>query len=442
MKNKKIVKSIICLVLSASMSFIPITVKAEKDYDDEEIWAEIQTWDSYTEEKPREVWGLGDALKHDLNELSSNPITAAIGQATVGKAKETALEKGVEKVGKKLNNPKGVKKTAGVIGAAKNEISGIQAAKSLVTDDFNVNRHAALNSVLGGVTALSAVANMVDPTGKNKVVQKAASIGDLIAAQIRNGNADNFIDNTPGLSQLFSYSLDAVCKLFGADGGADFEFWMQSLGSTLQDTIDLKNDIAQLMQEALSRQKVGRTVGAYKPVIYFYNAQGKDITVKFPHEELLTETIPEYNGRWAVTTNDSDRIINADGKEYPNLYYESITNPALFDTRKGFYINKEDRAGEFNNILSEYGFNELEIKEFIDFWDSKLGDEDYIMYPQYTDTVNIAMPIEVNPIPDTIVRMWFVFEQADNIDYKDAEIEPFMREGYTLIEWGGVILDE
>lgn len=45
------------------------------------------------------------------------------------------------------------------------------------------------------------------------------------------------------------------------------------------------------------------------------------------------------------------------------------------------------------------------------------------------------MPIEVNPIPDNIVRIWFMFEQADNIDYQNAEIELFEREGYTMIEW-------
>lgn len=55
---------------------------------------------------------------------------------------------------------------------------------------------------------------------------------------------------------------------------------------------------------------------------------------------------------------------------------------------------------EAKELLTSYGFNEKETKDFIEFWDNKLEkDKDYIMYPQYTGTVNKAMPIRINPVP-------------------------------------------
>lgn len=184
-------------------------------------------------------------------------------------------------------------------------------------------------------------------------------------------------------------------------------------------------------------------VGAYKPNIYFYNAQGMDIDVKMLYSGLITKSIPEYGNGWNVTLIDNQsRMLTDDGEEYGYLFYESMTSANLFQTEYGFYIDADERTADFYDILGRYGFNAAETEDFIEFWNVKLDSGcDYIMYPQYTDTVDLAMPVTVTPVPDNMVRMWFVFAKPEGQTYIPAKTEPFSHDGYTVVEWGGVILN-
>ena len=69
------------------------------------------------------------------------------------------------------------------------------------------------------------------------------------------------------------------------------------------------------------------------------------------------------------------------------------------------------------------------------------ADKDYIMYPQYTETVDKAMEVNITQAPENIVRIWFVFEEYDGQEYEEEVIVPFTREGYTVVEWGGMVFE-
>lgn len=67
-----------------------------------------------------------------------------------------------------------------------------------------------------------------------------------------------------------------------------------------------------------------------------------------------------------------------------------------------------------------------------------------MMYPQETDCVDCQMPMNISPTPDSIRRIWFVFEKVD--DAKENVLEPKVleieRSGFTVVEWGGFLLNE
>jgi len=184
-------------------------------------------------------------------------------------------------------------------------------------------------------------------------------------------------------------------------------------------------------------------VGMYKPNIYIYGAGNKEINVRFTHASLLTKTIPEYVEEWKVTMLDDDSHMDSDGNEYDYLFYESITSTNFFDMSQGFYIDKDSREDDIRNILGQYGFNEQEINDFIEYWDDRLDEVDYIMYPQLTEIVDEAMPIVVLPEPEKVYRMWFVFDDVDSVtetQTQEPEIIPIYHDGYTLVEWGGTVV--
>lgn len=191
--------------------------------------------------------------------------------------------------------------------------------------------------------------------------------------------------------------------------------------------------------------RMSGTVNCYKPNIYIYGEPGTVFDVSFAEPVLLTRTIPAYAQGWRVEIAEDGNLI-VDGREgYPFLFYESSTIPGIFQTERGFLVTAKDRAAQFSKILGDYGLNERETEDFIEFWDEMLEeDEDYAMYPQATELVDDAMPLEIDGGQvDHYFRLWFCFERVEGEsagDLAQPEIVPARHEGTSVVEWGGMIL--
>ncbi len=213
-----------------------------------------------------------------------------------------------------------------------------------------------------------------------------------------------------------------------------------------QDYID-NFDFIDRMKEAL-HIKVPNGVNAYKPNIYLYGPAGMETTVTFDRPELLTKVIPDYSGSWrTVIGADGSLYVNGMSDEEPGLsylFYESDCDEFLMQTEKGWLIPAEEREATFRTILQNYGFNERETEDFARYWVEKLEPGvDYVMFPQDTDTVDLAMPVSLSgDIPEEIRRIWFYFLPADaagDAVETPTEIVPIQRGASTMVEWGGVL---
>ena len=181
-------------------------------------------------------------------------------------------------------------------------------------------------------------------------------------------------------------------------------------------------------------------VGVYKPNIYLYPAEVTDIRVAFAVPGLLTKVIPDYSGEWNVLADPNGKLVDANGNAYDYLFYESDIQPQIIDLKSAYLIPGNGRKEAFTDILKAYGLNDKEIKDFCEFWDEKLDkDKTYLAYEIMTDDVDRLMPINVDPKPDNILRLWFFFREYSGQDYVKAAPEKLNRNGYTLVEWGGII---
>lgn len=171
-----------------------------------------------------------------------------------------------------------------------------------------------------------------------------------------------------------------------------------------------------------------------------YPAEQTDISVEFAQPGLLTVTDPPYEGGWNVAASPDGTLVQ-EGKEYGYLFYESETYRGFYELREGYTIPAEGRREAFEDILKRCGLNETEINDFCEFWCEKLeSGVSYAMYPQLTDTVDRAMPVTVEPKPDSVLRVWFAFVPND-APKEEPIIGQFERNGFTMVEWGGFILD-
>lgn len=183
-------------------------------------------------------------------------------------------------------------------------------------------------------------------------------------------------------------------------------------------------------------------VSCYKPNIYLYPESPTEMSLRFGHPTALSVTDPLYPREGWTVTACPDGTLYEDGAEYGFLFYEAVTSDRYYQTREGYLIPAEDRAGTFASILEGYGLNEKEISDFNDYWCERLEPGwDYAMYPQLTETVDEAMPLSVSPAPDTILRIWFAFVRNETPAVQ-AESQALVRTGVTLVEWGGLFLGE
>lgn len=182
-------------------------------------------------------------------------------------------------------------------------------------------------------------------------------------------------------------------------------------------------------------------IDVLKPNIYLYPESGQQVNVRFVKPENVTVSIPQYVAPegWTVYAEPSGLLDYT----YDFLFYEASVEKYHFQKEAGWFVPARDRLKVFRAFLGQYGFNEKETKDFVEFWDSKLEkNKNYRVYPQETAIIDKAMPMTVNPAPDSIARIWFYFEES----YHPAmtapiEVEKIKRNGFTVVEWGGMVED-
>ncbi len=179
---------------------------------------------------------------------------------------------------------------------------------------------------------------------------------------------------------------------------------------------------------------------AKKPNIYLYPTEETEISVNFTKPQYLTKTIPEYGDGWTVTAEPDGTLLTPEGA-YGYLFYESLAKKQVFQTEEGFLLKADSREEDMREILECYGFNKQETDDFIDYWDGYLKENrDYLMCPISTEAVNGAMPVTFSIQPDSLTRIWFAFVPYAGGEYKKPQVMPIVRDGFTVVEWGGTII--
>ena len=217
-----------------------------------------------------------------------------------------------------------------------------------------------------------------------------------------------------------------------------------SSGDLIDDVIQIDREhyIVLTLWHHVERQPHGGC--AKKPVIYLYPEREKDITVSVDFKGEITETIPAYNGGWKVSATPDGKTTNyGDGMEYPYLFWEGNTDKQDWDMNEGFIVGR-DKSREFlETQLCAMGLTAKEYNEFIDFWAPELQKNEYNLIHfagcEYEDLAKLT----VDPKPDAILRVFMVFKPANrNTQATPQHFKPFVRKGFTVVEWGGMELDK
>ena len=184
-------------------------------------------------------------------------------------------------------------------------------------------------------------------------------------------------------------------------------------------------------------------IKTYKPIIYIYPQREINLKIRLGNKKKLTHTYPKYNNEWNVKVSTDGNIYDyKTNRNYYALYWEGIDD-SIIDESEGFLVQGSDTTNFLEEKLEYLGLNEREIEEFIIYWLPKLENNkyNYIRF-RTTDEVNKYMPLYVNKEPDTLIRIIMDFKPLNNkIKIKEQKLVKQERKGFTIIEWGGRILN-
>lgn len=179
------------------------------------------------------------------------------------------------------------------------------------------------------------------------------------------------------------------------------------------------------------------TVTDKKPAVYLYPEEDSQIFVKANINGKMIADIPEYNGGWNVFVTKEGLIEN----QFDYLFYEADLRKIEIP-KEGWIVKYEDLDSWFEINLEKLGLNEKEKFQFKEYWLNELEKSNYYEIKLLSeDFLNKNMDLIVVPTPDTEIRLNFLFRPIKEIyEIENPEIVTPIREGFTLVEWGGIVL--
>ena len=185
-----------------------------------------------------------------------------------------------------------------------------------------------------------------------------------------------------------------------------------------------------------------------KPAVYLYPRQKQLVNVRVYPKGELTYTDPVYDELrgWTVWAEPGGNlefgISNLESRKYDYLYYESkLLDSEIRKPQEGWVVKSGDMAMLLDRILPQLGLNEKEKADFEEYWLGKLPESPYyfvgLIDKQQRDYLET---LDVTPDPETSIRFSLFFEQLDEFRIvKEPSIVTPKREGFTLVDWGGMI---
>lgn len=176
-----------------------------------------------------------------------------------------------------------------------------------------------------------------------------------------------------------------------------------------------------------------------KPVIYLYPTMEQEVSVQLGFEGKFTFTYPDYNNGWNVIAKPDGTLVNkSDQREYSYLFWEGIAKDRTWNLSKGFVVRGEDTKDFLQQKLSEIGLTPKEYNEFIVYWLPKIKNNKYNLISFATDEYEKKARLTIQPKPDSILRVFMLVMSLDQyIEIERQEFKPFLRQGFTVVEWGG-----
>jgi hypothetical protein len=181
-----------------------------------------------------------------------------------------------------------------------------------------------------------------------------------------------------------------------------------------------------------------------KPAIYLYPQKTEDVGILLaPRGGWISKSIPSYDFKkgWHVRA-EPDGTIKSNNNSYPYLFYEAmLPAPKMPDQFVGL-DGQNMKAGLFT-LGKKLSLSDKEAQDLADYWAEKLEPAPYYQVGLMdAGEINKIEPLNIKPAPESILRIRLVFKKSNERPNDNFTVpSPFNRQGFTLVEWGGFVLN-
>lgn len=219
-------------------------------------------------------------------------------------------------------------------------------------------------------------------------------------------------------------------------------FLVDGCNEVMSDSIEVKSQ--ERLEASIYFQKTDEMIIVFKPVIYVYPEKETNVNIKLNVNGNLGFTYPLYNEGWNFTATP-DGNITLNNKQYSYLFWESEMPKYAIDKKDqtGFLVSTDTLLTFLENSLSQMGFNSKESADFITFWYPRMmvNEKNYVKF-LFNESCDAYAELKISPKPDNIFRVGMVWTEATTDFVPEVQkILSVNRKGFTVIEWGGMVME-
>ena len=203
--------------------------------------------------------------------------------------------------------------------------------------------------------------------------------------------------------------------------------WFQALHQTMIHSIE---------SQLLVKQEL---IEADKPVIYLYPKEKTHYQVSVHLNGNMRFQYPKpLNQSWDLVAFPDGKLQFPDGKQARYLFWEGELKGISSQITNGFSVPVAEAGKKISQQLSQMGLNDLEVADFMSYWLPRMSKFPFICYRFANENIAELATIQINPIPEQIIRIFMVWEGTTDLKNIPAQILPEVkRKPDVLVEWGG-----
>lgn len=259
-----------------------------------------------------------------------------------------------------------------------------------------------------------------------------------------------------GSQRVMLYSIDGIegriemngnsIEILTIPGKHIFQFYYSDMYTEVySDSLEIKNQFHSVYDVQMSYNFGNMQIEVDKPVIYLYPEKEMDVEVKVNVKGTDAFFYPKYVDSWNFSATPNGDLSFGENT-YNYLFWEATQQRMMTTVERhtGFLVSQAEVVSFLEEKLTLAGLNSKEQADFITFWGPRLAANklNFVRF-EFNETCNRYAELNIEPQPDEVYRIYMTWMPLEaEIHIEEQEIERFSREGFSVLEWGGMEIQD